>query len=81
MGDVAGGTPSMETDKKLAPRLANGFVRYSKTYFPKFPKKYKDPAASYADVRDRTKTHLWKAMRDDGKKEGFDPGELSYDFD
>ncbi len=78
---IAGGTPSMETDKKLAPRLANGFVRYSKTYFPKFPKKYKDPAASYADVRDRTKTHLWKAMRDDGKKEGFDPGELTYDFD
>ena len=71
---IGGGTPSLETDKKLAPRLSNKFVRYGKTYF-------KDKPKSYADLVDRTKSHMWKFMRDDGKKESFDPGELGYDSD
>ena len=71
---IGGGTPSLETDAKLAPRLANKFVRYGKTYFKNQPK-------SYADLVDRTKSHMWASMRADGKKEGFDPGELVYDAD
>jgi len=71
---VGGGTPSVETDKKLAPRIANAYVRYARDYF--VPKGKKD---SYDDVRDRTKRKLWAEMRQEGKAEGFDPGELTYD--
>ncbi len=74
--EMGGGTPSLDTDKMLAPRLARAFVRYGKDYFAK----RKQPK-SYDDLRTRTKTHLWATMKKDGKKEGFDPGELTYDFD
>ncbi len=30
---IGGGTPSVETDKQLAPRVARKFVSYAKTYF------------------------------------------------
>ncbi|HTO99377.1 MAG TPA: peptidoglycan-binding protein [Myxococcales bacterium] len=68
-----GGTPSVETDKKLAPRIANAFVKNGKAYF--------GAGATYDDIRTRTKTKVWAALRDDGKAEGFDPGELTYDFE
>jgi putative peptidoglycan binding protein len=68
-----GGTPSVETDKKLAPRIANAFVRNGKAYF--------GAGSTYDDIHTRTKTRLWAALRSDGKKEGFDPGELTYDFE
>jgi hypothetical protein len=74
---IGGATPSLETDKKLAPRIARGFVRYGKDWFTK--NDY--PTSSYEDLRTRTKTRLWASMQQDGKKEGFDPGELTYDFD
>ena len=38
-------------------------------------------AMNPTDLVDRTKSHMWKFMRDDGKKEGFDPGDLDYDSD
>jgi peptidoglycan hydrolase-like protein with peptidoglycan-binding domain len=68
--------PSVETDKKIAQRVANGFVRYAKSYFEKAGK-----PASYEDVHTRTRTRLWAAMKEDGAKEGFQPGELVYDAD
>ena len=35
---------------------------------------------TYADVHDRTKSKLWAEMRSEGREEGFDPAELTYDF-
>jgi hypothetical protein len=70
--NIGGGTPSLQTDAKLAPRIARGFVRYAKEFYAKSP-------AKYDDVRTRTKTRLWAKMREDGKAESFDPGELTYE--
>jgi hypothetical protein len=74
---VDGVTPSVDTDKKMALRIARGFVKYGKKWF----EDHNYEKSSYEDLRLRTKTRLWKTMADDGKKEGFDPGELTYDFD
>ncbi|HEV8322990.1 MAG TPA: peptidoglycan-binding domain-containing protein [Myxococcota bacterium] len=70
---TGGGAPSIETDKQVAVGVARGFVRYAKEFFA-------DKPHSYEDVHDRTKSHVWRDMRADGKKENFDPGELTYDF-
>jgi hypothetical protein len=69
-----GGKPSLETDKKLAPIFANGFVRRGKAYFG-------TNKVSYDDLRLRTKTKVWEALKEDGKKEAFNPGELVYEKD
>jgi peptidoglycan hydrolase-like protein with peptidoglycan-binding domain len=71
---IGGGEPSLETDKKLALRIARAFVRKAK-------KTWEDTKPdTYADVHDRTKSKLWAEMRSEGKAEGFDAGELTYDF-
>lgn len=67
-------TPSKESDKLLAPRIANQFLRAAKDFFTVKSKR----EAVWIDVRTRTKTRLWKTMREDGKAEGFDPGEFTY---
>ncbi len=69
---IGGGTPSTATDKQLAVRVARAFVARAKIHFVKFP-------GIYADLRTRTKTKVWAKLRDDGKAEGFDPGELTYE--
>lgn len=72
---IGGGTPSKETDKKLALRIARAFVKYAKEFFTVKQAKQ----ATYDDIRTRTRTRLWKTMKDDGKAEGFDPGDLTYE--
>jgi hypothetical protein len=70
--------PSNEIDKKMAPRFANGFIRYAKKYC----KALKKPRPGlYKDIHTRTKTRLWEQFRADAKKEGYDPGELVYEED
>ena len=71
---IGGGTPSVETDKKLAVQVARAFVRKAKAAWAE------DKPDTYADVHDRTKSKLWAEMRKEGAAEGLDPGELSYDF-
>lgn len=68
---LGGGAPSMDKDRQLAVRVARAFVAKAKTFFVKRP-------GAYDDIRTRTKTRLWKKLREDGKAEGFDPGELTY---
>lgn len=68
-----GGKPSLETDMKLAQRLANLFVRNGKAFF--------GAGTTYDDVRLRTKTRVWAALKTEGAGEGFNPGELTYDFE
>jgi peptidoglycan hydrolase-like protein with peptidoglycan-binding domain len=65
--------PSFDTDTKLAPRFARRFVAVAEAAW-----KEKRPNL-FADVKTRTKTRLWKQFRDDAIKEGFDPGELTYE--
>ena len=65
---------AQESDKLLAPRIANQFLRAAKDFFTVKSKR----EAVWIDVRTRTKTRLWKTMREDGKAEGFDPGEFTY---
>jgi peptidoglycan hydrolase-like protein with peptidoglycan-binding domain len=74
---IGGGMPSRETDKKLAHRIAHAFLREAKRFFTVLQSK----RGSWIDVRNRTKTRLWKVMKDDGKPEKFDPGELEYAAD
>ena len=69
---VGGGTPSLATDKALALRVARAFARNAATWFAKRP-------AVAEDVRTRTKTRLWEKLKQDGKAEGFDPGEFTYE--
>lgn len=75
---IGGGTPSAETDRKIAPRIALSFIAYAKVYrdlvWAQKKKKF-----DYDDIRTRTKTRLWAQFRTDAKKEGFDPGELTYE--
>jgi hypothetical protein len=73
-----GGTPSMESDKKLAHRIAHAFLRSAKDFYTV---KQKAPG-TYQDVRNRTRTRLWAALREeDGPKEKFDPGAFEYAAD
>jgi len=72
--------PSFDTDKQIAQKVANGFLRYAKNLWIG-PNVKKPRPNTYADVRNRTNTHLWKTMSDDGKPDGFDPGHLVYDSD
>jgi peptidoglycan hydrolase-like protein with peptidoglycan-binding domain len=69
---LGGGTPSLETEKELALRVARAFVRYAKKF-------YADKPNSYEDVHTRTRTKLWAQMVEDGKEEGFAPGKLTYE--
>ena len=69
---IGGGEPSLDTDKQLALRVARAFARKAATFFAKRP-------AAADDVRTRTKTRLWKKLQEDGKAEGFDPGEFTYE--
>jgi hypothetical protein len=74
-----GGTPSLETDKKLAQLVANAFVKRAKWHFitsRKDPKQYAD---TYDDIHTRTKTRVWEKLKEDGKREGLSPGPLVYD--
>jgi hypothetical protein len=66
--------PSLATDKALALQVARNFVRAAKQAW-----EHSKPD-TYADVHDRTKSKLWAEMRSEGREEGFDPGELTYDF-
>jgi hypothetical protein len=68
--------PSLDTDKQIAQRIANGFVAYGQRLWT--TGKNQKPA-TYADVKNRTKTHLWEQLKKDGAAEGFAPGELVYD--
>lgn len=70
---IGGGEPSLETDKKLALRIARAFVRKAKaTWADSKPD-------TYQDVHDRTRSKLWAEMRSEGAAEGFDPGTLTYE--
>lgn len=69
---IGGGTPSLDTDAKLAPRIARAFAAKAQSWFAKRP-------AVAADIRTRTRTRLWKKLREDGKAEGLVLGELTYD--
>lgn len=71
---IGGGTPSTDTDKKIAPRAALAFLRYGKAYCAKLGR-----PGLYADVRTRIKTHVWAQFCEDARKEGFDPGTLEYE--
>jgi hypothetical protein len=72
--NLGGGAPSLERDKALALRVARNFVGAAKKAW-----EHSKPD-TYADVHDRTKSKLWAEMRSEGREEGFDPGELTYDF-
>jgi hypothetical protein len=71
---LGAGAPSLGTDKALALQVARNFVRAAKQAW-----EHSKPD-TYADVHDRTKSKLWAEMRSEGREEGFDPGELTYDF-
>jgi len=71
---LGAGAPSLGTDKALALQVARNFVRAAKQAW-----EHGKPD-TYADVHDRTKSKLWAEMRSEGREEGFDPGELTYDF-
>ena len=59
---------------KLALWVARAFVRCAKTY--PFSE---NREATYQDIRTRTKTHVWRDLRIEGKAEHFDPGEFTYE--
>jgi peptidoglycan hydrolase-like protein with peptidoglycan-binding domain len=72
---IGGGTPSIETDKKVAQRLLNSFLASAKAAWSvKKPK-------TWAEVHRRVNDDLWSRFKTDAKKEGFDPGEFVYTVD
>jgi hypothetical protein len=69
---IGGGTPSVETDKKIAQRLLNGFLGVGKGMW-----KEKRPKL-WGEVHRRVNDDLWTRFKKDAKKEGFDPGDFVY---
>lgn len=68
-------TPSIESDKKLAQRLLNGFLAAGK-------KMHEDGKLDYwKEVHRRVNDDLWTRFTSDAKKEGFDPGPFVYTVD
>jgi peptidoglycan hydrolase-like protein with peptidoglycan-binding domain len=72
---IGGGTPSTETDKKLAQHLLNGFLGVGKSLW-----KQKRPNL-WHEVHRRVNDDLWTRFKKDAKKEGFDPGDFVYTVD
>jgi hypothetical protein len=72
---VGGGTPSIETDKKMAPRLLNGFLAAAKAMWGDSKPKL------WAEVHRRVNDDLWARFKKDAAKEGFDPGDFVYTVD
>jgi hypothetical protein len=72
---VGGGTPSVETDKKMAQRLLNGFLSVGKNMW-----KEKKPK-TWAEVHRRVNDDLWARFSKDAKKEGFDASAFVYTVD
>lgn len=70
-----GGSPSFDTDIKLALRLLNGFLEVGKRLWAK------SHPFQWKDVRTRIKTSMWVRFCHDAKAEGFDPGEFVYTVD
>jgi peptidoglycan hydrolase-like protein with peptidoglycan-binding domain len=70
---IGGGEPSLETDAKLAERVARAFVRKAKAVWAD------SKPDLYQDVHDRTRSKLWAELRKEGAAERFDPGALTYD--
>ena len=71
----AGGTPSVETDKKIAQPILQSFLRGLKEVYND---KRKQPGV-WKEMRGRAKEHVWRDLRAEGKKEGFDPGDFQYE--
>ncbi|HEX3345723.1 MAG TPA: hypothetical protein VHS09_14165, partial [Polyangiaceae bacterium] len=72
---VGGGTPSIETDEKVAQRLLNSFLAAAKSAWSVSRPK------TWAEVHRRVNDDLWTRFRADAKKEGFDPGDFVYTVD
>ncbi|MGD0525073.1 MAG: hypothetical protein ABSE49_08010, partial [Polyangiaceae bacterium] len=72
---IGGGTPSIDTDKQIAPRLLNSFLTEAKkAWGDSYPQ-------LWADVHRRVNDDLWARFRRDAKKENFDPGDFVYTVD
>ena len=74
---VGGGTPSFETDQKIAPRIIRSCIAYAKIYAE--TPYAKANGFNYKHVRAITRDHVWRDFRSEAKKEGFDPGALALD--
>jgi peptidoglycan hydrolase-like protein with peptidoglycan-binding domain len=72
---IGGGTPSIETDKKLANRLLNGFLGVGKGMWRE------GKPNLWKEVHRRVNDDLWTRFKTDAKKEGFDAGEFVYTVD
>ncbi|HTO89854.1 MAG TPA: peptidoglycan-binding domain-containing protein [Candidatus Sulfotelmatobacter sp.] len=71
----ASGTPSVETDKKIAQPILRQFIRGLKKIYLDTRKQ----PGNWQEMRGRAKSHVWRDLRKEGKKEGFDPGDFEYE--
>ena len=75
---IGGGTPSFDTDKKIALPLLQGFAAYVPTY-AEWRLRVMGDKIDVKDIQTRTKTHVWRDYRAAAKAEGYDPGEFTYE--